>query len=29
VRTIDLVGHRYHSERNRGYVLGAEAQVLF
>jgi hypothetical protein len=29
VRTIDLVGHRYHSESNRGYVLGAEAQVLF
>jgi hypothetical protein len=28
-RQIDLVGHRYHSEQNRGYVLGAEAHVSF
>lgn len=26
---IDLVGHRYLSEDHRGYVLGAEVQVLF
>jgi hypothetical protein len=29
VRKIDLVGHRYHSEDNRGYLLGAEVQILF
>lgn len=29
VRRIDLVGHRYHSEDNRGFVLGAEVQILF
>lgn len=29
VRKIDLVGHRYRSEDNRGYVLGAEVQLLF
>ena len=28
-RKIDLVGHRYHSEDNRGYVIGVEAQLLF
>lgn len=26
---IDLVGHRYRSEDNHGYVLGVEAMVLF
>jgi hypothetical protein len=29
VNKIDLVGHRYHADNNRGYVLGAEAQVTF
>jgi len=29
VPLIDLVGHRYHSEDNRGFVVGAQAQVLF
>jgi len=29
VSKIDLVGHRYLSEKNRGYVLGAQAQFLF
>jgi hypothetical protein len=29
VDKIDLVGHRYRSEENRGYVLGAEVQILF
>jgi len=29
VNKIDLVGHRYRSEQNRGYVLGASAQFLF
>jgi hypothetical protein len=28
-RKIDLVGHRYRSEDNHGYVLGAEVQILF
>jgi hypothetical protein len=28
-RTIDLVGHRYHAKRGRGYVLGVELQLLF
>lgn len=28
-RRIDLVGHRYHSEDNRGYVVGVQAQLLF
>jgi hypothetical protein len=28
-RRIDLVGHRYRSEDNRGYVLGAQAQLRF
>ncbi|HET7502564.1 MAG TPA: hypothetical protein VFK02_16200 [Kofleriaceae bacterium] len=26
---IDLVGHRYHSEHNRGYVLGVQAALRF
>ena len=26
---IDLVGHRYHADDNRGIVLGAEVQILF
>jgi len=26
---IDLVGHRYHADGNRGIVLGAEVQILF
>ena len=29
VGKVDLVGHRYHSEDNRGYVLGVEAKILF
>jgi hypothetical protein len=29
VRAIDLVGHRYHAERDRGFVLGVEAQLRF
>ena len=29
VSKIDLVGHRYLSEQNRSYVLGASAQFLF
>jgi hypothetical protein len=29
VNKIDLVGHRYHVEDSRGYVLGVEAQVQF
>lgn len=29
VRRIDLVGHRYHAEKNRGIVLGVEAQLRF
>jgi len=29
VSKIDLVGHRYRSEQNHGYVLGASAQFLF
>jgi hypothetical protein len=29
VRLIDLVGHRYRSEHNRGIVLGVEAQLRF
>lgn len=29
LQTIDLVGHRYHAARGRGYVLGLEAQLLF
>jgi hypothetical protein len=28
-RQIDLVGHRYRSEHNRGLVLGVEAQLQF
>lgn len=28
-RRIDLVGHRYHAEDNRGILLGVEAQILF
>jgi hypothetical protein len=26
---VDLVGHRYHSEDNFGFVIGVEGQVLF
>lgn len=29
VPRIDLVGHRYHSEDNRGYVIGVQGQLLF
>jgi len=29
VRTIDLVGHRYHAQSSRGYVVGLELQVTF
>lgn len=29
VRKIDLVGHRYHAEAGRGYVLGLEARLAF
>jgi hypothetical protein len=29
VNKIDLVGHRYHADNNRGYALGAEAQITF
>jgi hypothetical protein len=29
VRKIDLVGHRYHAEDGRGYVLGVEAHLAF
>jgi len=29
VPLIDLVGHRYHAEDSRGFVVGAQAQVLF
>jgi hypothetical protein len=28
-RRIDLVGHRYHADDSRGYVLGLEAHVAF
>ncbi len=29
VPTIDLVGHRFHSQDNLGVVIGVESQVLF
>lgn len=29
VPSIDLVGHRYHSEDNFGFVIGVQGQVLF
>jgi len=29
VQRVDLVGHRYHADNNRGIVLGAEVQILF
>ena len=29
VPRIDLVGHRYHSENNFGFVIGVQGQVLF
>jgi hypothetical protein len=29
VQRVDLVGHRYHSEDNFGFVIGVEGQVLF
>jgi hypothetical protein len=29
VPIIDLVGHRYHSEDNFGYVIGVQGQLLF
>ena len=29
VQRIDLVGHRYHSEDNFGFVVGVQGQVLF
>lgn len=29
VPLIDLVGHRYHSEDNFGFVIGVDGQVLF
>lgn len=29
VPRIDLVGHRYHSEDNMGFVIGVQGQILF
>ena len=28
-KRIDLVGHRYHSEHNRGVIVGVEASLAF
>jgi hypothetical protein len=29
VQRIDLVGHRYHSEENFGFVIGIQGQILY
>jgi hypothetical protein len=29
IQVVDLVGHRYHSENNFGFVIGVEGQLLF